>query len=596
MFALLLLLAGCAQLPQGSSSSRQEAEAAFAALADEFLAGYLAWRPQSGTALGFHEYDGQVTDYRRASIDAELARLKAFLRRFEQFSPRGLGPEALRDYRILCGAIQREIFGFADLRTFEQNPMAYAGAYDVSIYVKRDFAPLEARARSVVAILNQVPAGLAAARANLDASLPRPHVETAIQMADGAAEFLDRDLTEALKGLQDEGLNTTFTAVNGQAVSEFRAFAAWLREQRLPRAHDHFALGREKYARLLRYGEDITLPPEQLLEIGLRALRREQRIFAEAAARIDPGRQPIEVFQAIQKEHPTAQSLLADTRKNLEAIRQFVLDHGIVTLPAETRVQVAETPQFLRATSFASMDTPGPFETRATEAYYYVTPVEKDWPAPRQEEWLTAFNFYTTDVVSIHEAYPGHYTQFLCLKASNASRIRKIFSSYAFVEGWAHYTEEMMLDEGFGAGATDDPDRARTAAKYRLAQSDEALLRLCRLCVSIRMHCQGLSVDEATRFFRENCYYEEKPARQEAVRGAFDPEYLYYSLGKLAFLKLREDYRRQEGATFTLRRFHDEALRHGAPPLRLLREIMLRNPHRHANLLGSTREEKQSTY
>jgi uncharacterized protein (DUF885 family) len=255
-----------------------------------------------------------------------------------------------------------------------------------------------------------------------------------------------------------------------------------------------------------------------------------------------------------------------------------VIDRRIITIPSPVRARVAETPQFMRATSFASMDTPGPFETKATEAYYYVTPVEADWPPQQKEEWLTAFNYYTTDIVSIHEAYPGHYVQFLCLNASPATRLEKIFSSYAFIEGWAHYTEQMMVDEGFGASPSPTPTRAEqiTAAKYRLAQTDEALLRICRLCVSIRMHCQGMSVEDATRFFQDNCYYEQKTARQEAIRGAYDPEYLYYTLGKLEILKLREDYRKQEGAKFTLQEFHNEMLRHGAPPIRLLREVMLK--------------------
>ena len=225
------------------------------------------------------------------------------------------------------------------------------------------------------------------------------------------------------------------------------------------------------------------------------------------------------------------------------------------------------------------MDTPGPFETKATEAYYYVTPVEPDWSPQQKEEWLTAFNYYTTDIVSIHEAYPGHYVQFLCLKASPANQLEKIFTSYAFVEGWAHYAEQMLVDEGFGASPSPTPTREQQvkAAKYRLAQTDEALLRICRLCVSIKMHCQGMSVEEATRFFQESCYYEQKPARQEAIRGAYDPEYLYYTLGKLEILKLREDYRKQQGVQFTLQKFHDEMLRHGAPPIRLLREVMLKD-------------------
>jgi uncharacterized protein (DUF885 family) len=241
-------------------------------------------------------------------------------------------------------------------------------------------------------------------------------------------------------------------------------------------------------------------------------------------------------------------------------------------------VRVQETPQYDRATSFASMDTPGPFEKKATEAYYYITPTEDNWSAAEKEQWLTAFNYYTTDVVSIHEAYPGHYVQFLCLNASPVGRLEKIISSYPFVEGWAHYAEQMVLDEGFPfLNASTNlvaADRIR-AAKYRLAQSDEALLRLCRLCVSIKMHCQGMTLDEGAHFFEENCYYQKKPARAEALRGTFDPQYLYYTIGKLEFLKLREDYQKQEGADFSLQKFHDEVLRHGAPPIRLLRELML---------------------
>jgi uncharacterized protein (DUF885 family) len=257
-----------------------------------------------------------------------------------------------------------------------------------------------------------------------------------------------------------------------------------------------------------------------------------------------------------------------------------VINHRIVTIPSPVRAQVAETPQFMRATSFASMDTPGPFESKATEAYYYVMPVEPDWTSQQAEEWLTAFNYYDIDVTSIHEAYPGHYVQFLCLNASPATRLEKIFAGYAFTEGWAHYAEQMMVDEGFGTNGASAPTSAERikAAKYRLAQTDEALLRLCRFCVSIKMHCQGMTVDQATKFFVENCYYQQKPARQEAIRGAFDPEYLYYTLGKLEILKLRADYQKQEGSHFTLQKFHDELLRHGAPPIRLLREVMLKDP------------------
>jgi len=578
----LILIVGCSGPSPSRRSATSDADATFTRLADEYLDGYLAWRPQTGTALGFHEYDGKVTDFSKASLDAELARLKGFEQRLGQINTNRLSRQASYDYRILRSAIQREIFGFEQMLTYSQNPMTYAGALDVNIYIKRNFAPLEDRVRSIIAILNQAPQIISAAKANLAESLPRPQVETAIEEAGGAADFLGKDLVAALKDVQNETLMTAFNAADTKAIGEMRGYAAYLKERKLPKVNDRYALGREKYRRLLEYGEMVTLSPVQLLEIGLRELRSKQEVFAETAKQIDPARKPIEVFQAIQKDHPTEQSLIPDTARDLDMIRQFLMDHQIITLPSQVRAQVTETPQYMRATSSASMDTPGPFETKATEAYYYVTPVEPDWPSRQKEEWLTAFNYYTTDIVSIHEAYPGHYVQFLCLKASPASRLEKVFTSYAFTEGWAHYTEQMMVDEGFGAPPGNPPLSAphsalERAAKYRLAQTDEALLRICRLCVSIKMHCQGLSVEEATRFFQDNCYCEQKPARQEAIRGAYDPEYLYYTLGKLEILKLREDYRRQEGTTFSLRRFHDEALRHGAPPIRLLREVMLKD-------------------
>jgi len=597
---LSFLLAGCTRPAPAPRSSAHDAEAAFARLADEYIAGYLAWRPQTGTSLGLHEYDGKVTDYSQASLAAELARLKSFDQRLGQLKTNSLSPQAFYDYRILRSAIQREIFGFEQMRSYSDNPMTYAGALDVNIYIKRDFAPLEDRVRSVVAILNQAPQIISAARANLAASLPRPQVETAIDEAEGTADFLAKDLVAALKDVKNPSLMAGFDAANRQAIEAVRGYAVYLKEQKLPKATAPYALGREKYQKLLEYGEMITLSPEQLLDIGMRELQRKQQVFAEAAREIDPTRPPIEVFRAIQKDHPTEQNLIPDTAKDLDTIRQFVIDHRIITIPSPVRATVTETPQFMRATSFASMDTPGPFETKATEAYYYVTPVEADWPPQQKEEWLTAFNYYTTDIVSIHEAYPGHYVQFLCLNASPATKLEKIFTSYAFTEGWAHYTEQMMVDEGFGApvnnsalrtpdsalrtphSALPTPDSAlrtpHSALKYRLAQTDEALLRICRLCVSIRMHCQGMTVEESTKFFQDNCYYEQKTARQEAIRGAYDPEYLYYTLGKLEILKLREDYRRQQGAQFSLPAFHNEMLRHGAPPIRLLRELLLTDP------------------
>ena len=577
-----VLLGGCAR-------PRISADTAFTRLADEYLAGHLAWRPASGMALGLREYDGRVTDFSRASLDAELRRLKAFDARFALLGTNGLTREVRFDCQQLHAVIRAEIFGFEQEHNFTRNPMTYAEAIDLTQYVKRDYAPLAQRLRAIIALEQQMPALFTAARANLDRVLPRPLVETAIDVAEGNVAFLEKDLPLAVASVGEAALLAEFTAAHRLALEETRRYIAWLKSERLPQADQSFALGRERFREMMRLTEFVELTPEQILELGLKELKNEQQKFAAAARLIDPSKPAHDVFKAIQNDHPTAAGLIPETRKNLESIREFVATHGIVTIPSDVRVRVEETPPPFRRTSFASMDSPGVFETKATEAYYYITPTEPEWPAKQQEEWLTAFNYYTTDIVTIHEAYPGHYVQFLALKASPASTVAKMFSSYAFSEGWAHYTEQMLLDEGFPAPAggpgTGTREAQLRAAKYRLAQSDEALLRLCRLCVSIKLHTQGMSVDDATRFFIENCYYEEKTARQEAVRGTFDPGYLNYTLGKLMILKLRADWQAQQGRLYTLQRFHDELLRHGAPPLPLLRERMLKDQSKWRDIL-----------
>jgi len=579
-FWFILFLTALSLLSKNVPSLAAESEdGEYEAVAEEYIKGYLGAHPLEGTALGLHEYDGKITDYSRLALDAELSRLRRFDDRLAKFDPGKLSPRQSIDLRILQAAVKKDLFEMQDMSVFERNPMIYARAADVNVYIKRNFAPLEDRVRSLVAIESQIPNILIAARTNLNAVVPKPYVELAIQIAKGSADFLRKDLVAAIGNLKDEQLRVAFHEANRRGANALNDYAAWLEREKLPKASIDFALGEEKFGRFLAQTQLVDLPPQKILEIGLEQLKAEQAAFAEAAKKIDPNKSPIEVFKQIQSEHPTPQNLIADVAKDLDKIRKYVLSQHLVSIPSEIRAKVKETPQYLRATSFASMDTPGPFEKRANEAYYYVTPAENDWPEKQKEEWLTAFNYYTSDVVSIHEAYPGHYVQFLHLNTSPANKVEKIFGSYAFVEGWAHYCEKMMLDEGYGSSTNSTPseDDVKRAAKYRMAQADEALLRLCRLCVSIKMHTQKMSLDEATKFFRENRYYEEKPARQEAMRGTFDPGYLNYTLGKLQILKLRDDYKAQQGDDFSLQKFHNELLNHGMLPIRLLREIMLKD-------------------
>jgi len=567
VFSVMILTIAAALQP----STTSPADEAYRAAAEEYWRGHYEWRPQSAVALGLHEYDGRAPDLSMQSIQREHDRLSEFRAKLASMDEKSLSPRNAIQLRMLLCTIDGELFSYEVMDSYRRNPMTYAGAIDVNIYAKRDFAPKPDRLRSVVEILRHVPGVTAAGRANLHARLAKTYIETAIQIADGGASFLVDDLVKAFEDVKDDALQSEFKAVRERAAAALREFSQYLKAEKLPKADDDFAIGRGAFARMLRETELIDESPEEILAIGMAELKRQQEAFAAAAKVIDPAKSAPEVFKEIQRDHPTAESLLPDTRKHLEMMRDFILKRDLITFPSDVRVQVDNTPRFDRATSFASMDTPGPFETKATEAYYYVTPVEPEWDEKKAEEWLTAFNYYTTDVVSIHEAYPGHYVQNLHLNASDADKIDKSFGSYAFSEGWAHYCEQMVLDEGFPGG-----DEVLTA-KYRLAQASEALLRCCRLVAAIRMHTQGMSLDEATQFFIDNCYYEQATARAEAERGTYDPGYCLYTIGKLQFLKLRDDYRKQEGTSFSLKKFHNESLRHGSPPLKLLRRIMLKD-------------------
>src|ERR1700730_7028215 len=521
---VLVLLTLCLR---AAAFAAQADDAEYEAVAEEYIKAYLAAHPLEGTALGLHEYDGKISDYSRLALDAELSRLRRFDDRLKKFDAGKLSQRQSIDLRILQAAIKKELFQMQEMSVFERNPMTYARAADVNVYIKRNFAPLEDRVHSIAVIESQVPNIVIAAKTNLNDVLPKPYVELAIKIAKGSSDFLKKNLVAAVAELKDERIRAEFQDSNRRAAVALADYAAWLEREKLPKASPDFALGEEKYQRLLAETELVDLPPAKILEIGMAELKKEQQAFAEAARKIDPGKSAREVFKQIQSEHPTPENLLPDIGKDLEQIRNFVATHHLVTIPSEVRARVTETPQYRRATSFASMDTPGPFEKRATEAYYYVTPTENDWPEKQKEEWLTAFNYYTADVISTHEVYPGHYVQFLRLNASPASKVEKIFGSYAFIEGWAHYCEKMMIDEGYSGTPTPSPtpkasatpgttatpktkpspktsptsnvDDIKRAAKYRMAQADEATLRLCRLCVSIKMHTQKMTVDEATK-------------------------------------------------------------------------------------------------
>lgn len=569
LVVLSLTGSGCRDNRKGSAVGSSDSR--FQQISEEFIKGYLDRNPLIAVQLGIHEYDGKITDYRKTAVDAEISRLKTYDRLLNELDTTTLSAQAHYDFRILNYALQGELFKIEDMQPYTKNPMTYAAALDILVYITRDFAPLEERLQSIMNIQKQAPAVFMAARENLEDSLALPFIETAIQIANGYADFLANDLVTALQEVKNDSLMRAFNTLNGQTIKELNAFTDYLEKEKLPKAMSVYAIGTEKFNRMLQ-AEGVDVPAHRILEMGMAELEKEKAAFTAAAKRINPAKTPAAVLLDIQQEHPSAEQLIPSVRKDVGFIHQFLHDKKIVTVPSKIQPQVQETPPFLRSVSTASMDTPGPFEKKATQAYYYITPVEPEWSTKQKNDWLAMFDPYTTSIVTIHEAYPGHYTQFLHLNASGATRLEKILGSYSFIEGWAHYTEKMMIDEGYG-----NTGDSIEAAKYQLAQLNESILRLCRLCVAIQMHCNGMSVEEATSFLMEHWQQGELPSRAEATRGTYDPGFLFYSLGKWELLKLREDYQTQEGAAFSLQQFHDRILGHGMPPIILLRQSLLKD-------------------
>jgi len=532
----------------------------------EYIDAFLTTYPPYGSWLGLHEYDGQVADYSAGAIDARVRALGEFGRRAGTIDRAPLSAQDRLDLALVERSAQNELFEWTGLRDYQRNPLAYNYLLDVTQYIKRNYAPLPERVRALIAHLDGVAGVLAQARQHLDEQpIPRPFVETALEVYTGYARFYEESLPAALNGLADRALFDSFLRSNSAAVEAVRDFVTWLSDEAAPRATDDFAIGERLYGQMLASGELVDVPLDRLVKIGEEELARNSQALAETVGTIDRHRTPIELMREMAKEHPAAAELLDSARKLLEGLREFLIERDLVTIPSEVRPAVEETPPFARW-AFAMMDTAGPFEETATESFYYVTPPETHWPPEQQEEWLTKFDHYTLKVVSIHEAYPGHYVHFLQVKNAPSAAAR-IFTSYSFIEGWAHYTEEMMLDEGV------DP-----SPKFRLAQLAEALVRNVRYLAAIQMHRGAMTVDQATRMFREHAFMEELPARKEAVRGTFDPGYLNYTLGKLMVRKLRADVKAEWGDRFTLRGFHDALISLGAPPLPLARQALLQRP------------------
>jgi hypothetical protein len=538
---------------------------AFADLAQHQIREYWDFYPTAGSRIGQHEYDGRLPDLSPGRVRRRIEGLRHGLAQVSGIPDDTLEPPQRLSYRLLELFLKRELFNLEVLRPTEHNPMRQVGFLNVGGYVRRNYAPVADRIRAATQSLLQVPDFLQILDTELSAAVGRPVLEMSIESYSGMARFYRVDLAEAVIGFDDRSILTGFDESRERAAVALDEFVERLRD-RLNAASEDCAIGSSKYSSMLSTGEALDLPLSHLVELGQANLQNNLERLAEVCASMSPGRPVRDIVAGIGQDHPAPHRLIPETRDMLESIRKSVIDLDLVSVPSEDRCQVIETPTYMRY-AFAAMDSPGSLETRATESFYYVTPVEDDWTARQQEEWLSNFNYATLRIISIHEVYPGHFVHHLHTRYGRPlPLINRVAASYAFTEGWAHYTEQMMVETDYG----------KNEPTLLVTQLLEALVRNCRYLCSLGMHTQGMSVDQATRFFMDHAYMEELPARREAMRGTFDPGYLNYNLGKLMILKLRDDYRRQQGSAYSLKRFHDELLSYGAPPLPLLREVMLK--------------------
>jgi uncharacterized protein (DUF885 family) len=574
LLALALLPAVAAQTRARRVSPRPSGGGGYVAsrfnqIADAYLRGYYAFNPSQATALGLHEYDAELESLAPEAVARETKRLRAALGELMRINPAVLAVDARLDYLVLVSHARAQLLELEEIRMWQRNPNLYNGllASAIDNILKRNYAPIEQRLESVLKREREIPRLLREARLNLQQP-PRIYTEIALGQVRGSIDYFSRVVPQMIERAGGVRLNAErraqFEATNQAVISELRSFLEWLERDLLPRSTGTFSIGPENYRRKLLYEEMVETPLPQLLSSGERELRRTQDEMRSLAEEIAPGKGIDFALRLLGREHPSADGLVGETRVELDRIRSFVRTQNILTPPTRENLTVAETPEYARSTSFASMDPPGPFERTATEAYYYVTPPDAQLDAARLEEHLSFYNRYALPVISIHEVYPGHYYQGLALKGQ-PSRVRTALASASFVEGWAHYCEQMMLDEGFGGN---NP-------KLRLAQLNLALLRLCRYVVGLRLHTQGMTYEEAVNFFMREGYQERTNAEREARRGTIDPTYLVYTLGKMEIMKLREERKALLGAAFRLGEFHDQLLSYGMPPIKIVRLAML---------------------
>ena len=558
-----------------SQARAQDAKATFLAASDEYFDKlYFPSQPTLGTLTGYHQYDAQLEDFSRKNIDENISALHRFEQRIAAIPAASLDQTTRADRELVLSSIRATLLTLEVVRPWEKNPDSYSGAVSNSAFslMERKFASPEERLRSLIAREKLMPKTFAEARENLK-NPPQVYTDIATEQLPGIISFFQHDVPLAFADAKDAELNKEFAATNAAVIAALTDYQSWLKTDLRPRSHGSFRIGADTFSKKLAYEEMVDTPLGKLLAIGTADLNKNKAEFNRIAKELEPDKDPRAVLEELGKNHPAPDQLLQSFRDTFNGLIAFIRAKNIVTIPSDVRPILEETPPFMRATTFASMDTPGPFEKHATEAYFNVTLPDPSMTPAEVEGYMHAFNIGTVISTAVHEAYPGHYVQFLWVPRA-PSRVRKLLGANSNAEGWAHYCEQMMLDEGYGqpgAGAKTE----REAKFLRLGQLQDALLRDSRFLVGIKMHTADMSLEDAISFFEKEGYQSHETGVVETKRGTSDPTYLYYTLGKLEIMKLREDMRKKEGAAFSLQKFHDAFLSQGYPPIKIVRQAML---------------------
>ena len=588
MLRSILVLAGTSLLMfPAAFAQRVSADGAsqtFTFLADQYFDDvYFRFAPTAGTQAGLHKYDTQLEDYSASQVQREISALKSYEARIAAIDASALDASVAGDQQILLNSIRSTLLTLEVIRLWQKNPDNYSSGITNSVFVimSRNYAPADTRLKAVVARELLMPQVLMEARKNLK-DPPKIFTEIALEQIGDITSFFENDVPAAFVDANDPATKAAFLKSNAAVIEALKSYEAWMKTDLLPRSNGDYKLGAATFAKKLSYDEMVDIPLGQLLEVGYADLHRNQAEFARVAREIDPAKTPQEVLAELATIHPTPDKLLASFQDTFNSLTRFIRTNHIITIPSDVQPTLEETPPFMRATTFASMDSPGPFETHSKKAYFNVTLPEKNWTPAHIAEHMAGFNVGTIISTSVHEAYPGHYVQFLW-QDRFPSKVRKLIGANTNVEGWAHYCEQMMLDQGYAAAPADaTQEQVREAKLIQLGQLQDALLRDARFVVSIKLHTgQGepgntpWTIDQAVDFFVKEGYQSHAVGLVETKRGTSDATYLYYTLGKLEIMKLREDLKQKQGAAFNLQQFHDSFMLQGMAPIKIIRRAML---------------------